>query len=595
LLTSDEVTSEPVWFGQDNRPLFGWIHYPLSRQVRGGVILCSSLGIESEASDFVFRQFADQLARKKFIVLRFDYDGTGNSAGSHNDPDRLNSWISSIHSAVQTLQQTGVSHLSVVGIRMGALLSMVEQNRHGLFQNIVLWDPYTSGRNFMRQQRLLRSLVGTTVGYQNMKEGEILGVAWSEETIKQLDSLHLADLEIAKVRRALILSRSENRLSDQLQKKLSDSRVTWDFVNGQSQLFDSPLLSAKIHQSDLLTIINWLCLDQPTWQILHQTWTSGNIAHRLGIRTSVIEQALTFPPDDTFCIVTRSREVVTRNGNTIIFLNAGNLHHVGPARQWVELGRNWADHGFQCVRIDLPGLGESRKAKEGDPKRNVEDIELILMRLCDRLEVPARSIILVGLCSGANQAIAVAEKIKLAGIIAINPSVRSQERRYTLRLLYIWRRLRIIINKRKSVGVSDRRTRDYSSQDNIITENNTQKLSLLQIIYPERLVRFVHGTLNSASWRIINTVLYRRKPIEALIEASKDGTRVLVLASLDDVKTLNRGNTHRYDGQQENDTIWMVGIPSLDHNFHFSQGRDAACKVMNKFLSQCVTDGHSEE
>jgi len=595
LLTSDEVTSEPVWFGQDNRPLFGWIHYPLPRQVRGGVILCSSLGIESEASDFVFRQFADQLARKKFIVLRFDYDGTGNSAGSQNDPDRLNSWISSIHSAVQTLQQTGVSHLSVVGIRMGALLSVVEQTRHGLFQNVVLWDPYTSGRAFMRQHRLLRSLVGRMVGDENMKKGEILGVSWSEETIKQLDALNLADLEIAKVRRALILSRSDNPLPDQLQKNLSESRVTWDFVNGQSQLFDSTLLLPTIHQNDLSTIIDWLCCDQPSWQVVRRTWTSGNIAHRLGIRTSVIEQALTVPPDDTFCIVTRSREVVTRNGNTIIFLNAGNLHHVGPARQWVELGRNWADHGFQCVRIDLPGLGESRKATEGDSKRNAEDIELVLKNLFDHLEVPARSIILVGLCSGANQAIAVAEKIKLAGIIAINPSVQSQERRYTLRLLSIWRRLRILITKLRNVGVSDRRTRDYSSQDNIITEYNTQKLSLLQILYPERLVRFVHGTLNSASWRIINTVLYRRKPIDALIEANKNGTWVLVLASLDDAKVLNRGNTRRHDYQQEKGEILIVGIPSLDHNFHFAEGRDAACKVMNTFLSQCVTDGHSEE
>jgi len=46
-------------------------------------------------------------------------------------------------------------------------------------------------------------------------------------------------------------------------------------------------------------------------------------------------------------------------GRGIVLLNSGAVHHIGPNRQWVHLGRHWAAHGITVLRLDISGLGDS--------------------------------------------------------------------------------------------------------------------------------------------------------------------------------------------------------------------------------------------
>src|SRR5215207_7942519 len=85
-----------IVFGPTERPCVGWLHIPPAdvRVRETGLVLCNPFGHEAICAYRSLRHFAHALAAQGIPSLRFDYDGTGNSAGSDRDPGRLNAWIS---------------------------------------------------------------------------------------------------------------------------------------------------------------------------------------------------------------------------------------------------------------------------------------------------------------------------------------------------------------------------------------------------------------------------------------------------------------------------------------------------------------------
>jgi hypothetical protein len=76
------------YFGPDDRPLFGWLCKP-ARTRRTAVVIVPPFGYEAICAARSLRHFAEAAAREQLIALRFDLDGTGDSAGDDLDPDRL--------------------------------------------------------------------------------------------------------------------------------------------------------------------------------------------------------------------------------------------------------------------------------------------------------------------------------------------------------------------------------------------------------------------------------------------------------------------------------------------------------------------------
>ena len=98
----------PLWFGSEDRPLFGWLHVPEDKLARGCVLLNPPLGIEAVSAHAAYRRLADRLAEVGFAVLRFDYDGTGDSAGQTHDPGRVAAWLGSIREAEDLMRGLGL-------------------------------------------------------------------------------------------------------------------------------------------------------------------------------------------------------------------------------------------------------------------------------------------------------------------------------------------------------------------------------------------------------------------------------------------------------------------------------------------------------
>jgi pimeloyl-ACP methyl ester carboxylesterase len=105
-----------------------------------------------------------------------------------------------------------------------------------------------------------------------------------------------------------------------------------------------------------------------------------------------------------------------------VFLTAGFLHRVGPLRLHVRLARELAGMGFSSLRVDMAGTGDTppRPASMSYQQSVVADFKGIVDVLDSRLGRP--SLVLAGLCSGADNAIMLAiREPRVVGMVLLDP------------------------------------------------------------------------------------------------------------------------------------------------------------------------------
>jgi pimeloyl-ACP methyl ester carboxylesterase len=123
----------------------------------------------------------------------------------------------------------------------------------------------------------------------------------------------------------------------------------------------------------------------------------------------------------------------------VIFLNAGVLHRIGPHRLHVKLARRLAERGITSLRLDLSGIGDGRSVPGALSFRqsSVADTRAAMDYLSG--ELGATRFVIVGLCSGADNALATAEvDPRVTGLVVIDPPAyvtpRAQARRLARRV-----------------------------------------------------------------------------------------------------------------------------------------------------------------
>jgi uncharacterized protein len=141
---------EPHFFGSSDRRLFGVYHGPRGRFRPHGVVLCPPAPQEYMRSHSAMRRLAALLAREGFHVLRFDYYGTGDSAGDLRHAS-LSEWRANIVAAAHDISEcSGARSISVVGFRLGASLAASVPMA---METLVLWDPVVNGTTYLEELR----------------------------------------------------------------------------------------------------------------------------------------------------------------------------------------------------------------------------------------------------------------------------------------------------------------------------------------------------------------------------------------------------------------------------------------------------------
>ena len=411
------MSASPLWFGPADRPLAGWLELPAEGKARAGVVLCPSLLGECTNAYRSFRELSARLARHHLAVLRFDYPGTGDSAGLVDEPGQVSSWITGAGAGVDLLRRRGLDHITVVGLRMGAIIAAaaaadVEADA------LVLWDPSTSGRAWLRQQRVVMRL---GLAHLQGADEDVLGVRLPEATERELSAFSIADVPTRDIPTLVVVRAGTARPAPVSERW--PAAQWWDSVE-QQQLLDVDSLAARPATRTVAAIAAWVdgvappaanhrVADGPSDR------TTATMVNRHG--RTVTEELVSLGSAGLAGVLT-SPDGAAADGVTVVFLNTAAERHTGPERAWVDVSRELAGRGLRSLRFDLAGMGDSPT-----PEGRHEDMPFEPRALDDVVEVvrtvvdDPEKVVLVGLCSGAYHAIEAGLVLGARGVVALNP------------------------------------------------------------------------------------------------------------------------------------------------------------------------------
>ncbi|TCV97599.1 serine aminopeptidase S33 family [Luteibacter rhizovicinus] len=184
----------PLYFGA-NRELFGLFH-PVEAPASHAVLLCAPLGQDHIRCHRIYRQLANALAADGTPVLRFDYFGTGDSAGDSEDIDWDRCVDDTVEAANELRERAGTDRIVAFGARLGGSIS-VAASAEARFSNIVAWDPVLDGSVYVaRMDALQKSLRTDSRRFMSPRSesdvaGQWIGFATTTRLRCQLDELRL--------------------------------------------------------------------------------------------------------------------------------------------------------------------------------------------------------------------------------------------------------------------------------------------------------------------------------------------------------------------------------------------------------------------
>ncbi len=431
----DGAEHTQVWFGPELRPLYGWVSRPAGGVARGGAILCPPMGEEGRAAHRTFRRLAEALAGAGIVALRFDYDGTGDSAGLQDDPDRVPAWQASIEAARQYLLDLGAPTVAAVGMRLGATLAAAQAaapGSSGPFSALVCWDPCLSGRTFLREGEALYGFGETAIDVPDDGLRHTPGFQYDAATAKELRALDLgkipADRPLAD--HVLLLKRVDRPVLPGIVDRLEQERLEKGAATGQGQLLDVPPELSVVPEDALRQVVDWLTAaveDSPAVPVKAPEADQGVLVGSGPDGSAPVRERITrLGPDGIFGLMDEPTDLAARARTGpvpwVVLVNVAAEHHIGPGRRWVEWARRWAASGYRVVRIDQSGVGDSptRPGSADDRAFAPEWID-DMRHVITELAADGARVGIVGLCSGSYSAFEVAMWEHVDAVFAINP------------------------------------------------------------------------------------------------------------------------------------------------------------------------------
>ena len=383
--------------------------------------MCPPLAHEHQETYATLRLLAESLAACGFCVLRFDYDGTGDSAGSEQDPNRVASWLGSVNESLALLRRGGVASVMVVGVRFGALLAALAARQDGDIDSLVLWDPVVSGRSYMAEQRLLGQHCFRTACSVEDGSVEAPGMVFDASTVSEIRALELRTR--GSLARRLLVLRRPDRAVGPLQSRFADQPTEWGEAIDQADLLERGVAAGAIAFRTNETVLKWLSRVAPA-QALPVNFAPTTCAAEVGLTAKgvpIVETPTFLGATGLFGLLTEIPG--SAPSTTAVFLNVAHGNRCGPCRLWVELARRWAGAGVRCCRMDLSGLGDSPVRRDGQVRSTLRAPEHFddIAEACSQLSPDDPSnVVLVGLCSSAYQVLESSLAIKPRGVVAVN-------------------------------------------------------------------------------------------------------------------------------------------------------------------------------
>ena len=425
------IAAEPLFFGPTDRPLFGWLHRA-EQPSPLGVVVCNPFGYEAICAHRGLRHFAEGAAAAGVPALRFDYDGTGDSAGDDLDPDRLGAWIASARHAADELRRlAGVERIAFLGLRLGALVATLAALGRDDVDSLILIAPVVAGKGHVRELRALQMTLGlpSPPAHAPLEADvqEAIGFRITPATRAALADTDLLRLERPPARAILLIERADLPPNDAFAERLAclgadvDRRRLPGYVELVLGAEQTIVPEAMVRASS-----DWLRARAAAVRVPAADPdpgappARGASAARIG---DVVENAQLIDGQLFGVLSNPLTPPAGRRG--LLLLNAGAIHHVGPNRLYVALARRWAARGHAVLRVDISGIGDSR-ARPGQRENVVyadtaiSDVTRALAVL--RAQPGVVDVHAVGLCSGGYHAFkAAVASVAMDSVVLINP------------------------------------------------------------------------------------------------------------------------------------------------------------------------------
>ncbi|MGV0809516.1 serine aminopeptidase domain-containing protein [Mycolicibacterium setense] len=449
------VQGVPTWFGPEHARLFGVVHVPSGGVARAGVVICPTLGREYQDSYRGLKLLAQQLCAMGFAVLRFDYRGTGDSTGDQYGDDAVAGYLESIRAAVDYLRASGAPSVSLVGLRVGALLAATAADSIPGIDGMVLWDPITNGRRYVREQQTLYQM---TVG-GGESDGlppepgvvPLLSITLSSAAAAALGALKLPAIDTATS--VLVLTRPERADDRHLAGILSTGDCTVQHIAGQPEFIEPPGIVVKVPMDTLATITKWLDANLKSETVAFQpVFADDAVVEELPDGRKVVDSITALGPNRLFAVRSAIADA-PQGGPTVLIHNTASDHRVGPGRLWSETARELAAHGVSVFRYDRRRVGDTGVAADEYAWITSADALADATDVIEALGVPTDRLIMAGICSGAWNAAYAGMRYGAKSLVLVNLPI------------FAWRRIDGV-NERLwrvtdfAAGVSDKRTEE---------------------------------------------------------------------------------------------------------------------------------------
>ena len=560
MMTTTEV---PTFFGPSDSPLFGAVHLPVDNEIRGGVLICGSLGKEAMDSARLHRALAEGLADHGFAVLRFDYLGTGDSALGQVRDDAVVNWIASVGHALDYLRLIDAESTTAIGIRAGCLILQEYLAQYGQtrkVERVVYLDPAGTGRRYLREHT---ALFGVAVGEDADTPGEVsvIGGRFSRCAAMEFAALRMAADPVSAhgVDDVLLVGRPEE--TDQHLAALAAAPGVDSIVAAGLPECARPWENLlPIPTAAVDSVVEWVAAKCPTrtHRAVPQYLATATMPADWPGGVDVVESIERIGLNGLFAIRTRPRHRGIVPVRTVLFFVTAKDLHVGPTREWVELSRRVAADGAQALRWDPAGLGLSSHIGR-DPYRNVfskadliEAVAVARHACRDPAELE-----LVGVCSGGWYAARVARITGARSATVVNL------------LAWNWR----VISTVLSQWSIRKRALNFSAGIDAVGGTGASRTSRLKArLNPTREATksFMHEHFPRWLLRVLSWIGLVWLPEVVLTTLARRGTAVTVIASPEDARefTAKGGRVALERLRRSPRPPRLITTPTGDHPAH---------------------------
>ncbi len=396
-----------------------------------GVVLCPPLGHEMLCTHRAYKHLARRLAASGFPTMRFDYHGTGDSAGSDFEDDRVATWMLTIEDAIDVLRSTGITKLTLFGTRMGATLAAHVASRRSDVDALVLVAPSVSGTAYLRELRMMHKLrdrgeARPLFHDQRAGDEEAIGFVFRRETIDALGALDLRTLAAKPAPRVLVIPRddlpgAESKIAEHM--RTLGAVVDQVVVSGYAATATDDPYVAEVPDAIWDEVTSWISCTSSAEDRAVATMPLAT-EMRAPVSDDVVESVLWYGDGEKlFAVLSEPRTHTTRD-LAVIIPNTGANSRVGANRFTVSIARRLASRGHAVLRVDLGGIGDS-PAPDDVPEnelfasRSIDDVRAAIDALASR---GYRRFVTMGLCAGAYMSFhAGLVDDRIVGVALMNP------------------------------------------------------------------------------------------------------------------------------------------------------------------------------